>query len=167
MSQIIKNNSGGGGGGGVATGFFAYQNVDIANAIGASTFFVPAFPATLRNDGGAFNTSSGVFTAPKTGLYSFQSTINIDNIVTSTELAIGYTGSVQSETLVLLGAGSIGAFQNACLNAAWSMQMTAGDTVHMTVFSNEATLTVTLLGAAISPSIFNGQSSFSGFLVGT
>ena len=163
----IKWAASGGGGGGSATAFFAYANTNIANAIGGSTFYTPIFNSTTRNDGTAFNTATGVYTAAATGFYSFQAILNMSNIVTSTEITIGYTGSVNSAVLTLVGAGSIGAFQNVTLNVTWSQQMTAGDTVHLTIFSNEATQTVTLDGGVIRNAIFNGQSSFEGFYLGT
>lgn len=154
-------------GGGSTTAFYAYQNVSVTNALGNSTIYNAPFNSTTRNDGGNFSTSTGLFTAPSNGVYSFTTTINLANIVTSTEIVIAYKGSVQSQILVLVGAGAIGAFQNACINGAWVMTMIAGDTVGVQVFSNEATQTVTYDGDVIGSGALHGNSSFSGFRVGT
>ncbi len=153
-------------GGGSATGFYAYVNSNIANATGNNVIYDVIFNATLRNDNSVFNTTTGVFTADQTGLWTFQSTLYMTNITTSTTLVGSFKGSVVSEIFANAGAGAVNGFGTFIQSGSFTIPMTSGDTMAIQAFSNEAAQTVTVGGSAIASGSLSSYTTFSGFFVG-
>ncbi len=160
-----------GGGGGSATGFFAYASSAKTNVTGNTVIYTVLFDSTTRNDGTAYATGTGLYTAPSTGLYHFSTTIIFTSGSTFTagsELVVSSIGSVSSQILEQVGAATsaIGS-TTQILSNSWELQMTAGDTVGVRVLSTSTLQDVSIGGSAISPNQFTAISSFSGFKVGT
>jgi hypothetical protein len=148
------------------TNFQAYLTSNQTVAGGSSSATV-IFDTAIANVGGAYNISTGVFTAPATGSYSFSTTVNFGNLTTPVGLSqviLAYTGNVQS--LRLEQFGLVPATTGAALicSASWSMPMAMGDTVQIQPFA-DGTGNYIIEGAALSSSSFNTASTFSGFRI--
>lgn len=155
--------------GGSTVGFTAYASANLTNVTGNSVIYDVIFDSTSRNDGTCYNTSTGVFTAPSTGLYSFNTALFLQSgssFTAGSELLVASKGSVQSQIVVLYGAAAAAqAGASIIVEGAWMVQMTAGDTINVQAFSNSALQDVTIAGSAILPNVFTSMSTFSGFKV--
>ena len=74
--QVLTSNGAGvmpsfqaAGGGGSATGFLAYLFSDLSNVTGNGVTYSMVFDTTTRNDSSIYNTTTGVFTANKSGFW--------------------------------------------------------------------------------------------------
>lgn len=156
-------------GAGSTVGFSAYANANLSNVTGNSVIYNVIFNSTTRNDGTSYNTATGVFTAPSTGLYSFSTILFLQSGTTFTagsELLVSSLGSVESQIVCLFGAAAAAQAGVAMIVAgAWMVQMTAGDTMQVQAFSNSTLQDVTIVGGAISPNSLSSASTFSGFKV--
>jgi hypothetical protein len=146
-------------GGGSSAYFQAYLSASTTNYPASNnTSNVVIFDTTVVNVGSGYNTSTGIFTAPSTGFYSFSCTLFFVTAVGTTQFLMAVTGSVQSfRAAQLTVASAINSF-------AWTMQMTAGDTVKVQPLA-DGTGNFQLNGGAISASAFTPASIFSGFKV--
>ena len=172
-TQVLTSNGSGvspswqaAGGGGATTYFQAYRTTNQTIA-GGNTSTTIIFDTAIDNVGGAYNTSTGVFTAPATGYYAFASTVFFNNLTTPAGLSqviLAYNGSVQS--LRLEQFGLVPATTGAALicTASWSMPMTAGDTIQMQPFA-DGTGNYVVAGGSLASGAFNTASTFSGFRV--
>jgi len=159
------------GGGGSATAFFAYASTDKTDVTGNGVNYTVLFDSTVRNDGTAYNTGTGTFTAPSTGFYSFNTVIWFSagaTLTSTSELIVSSLGSVITQILGLVSATTAAQTATAYIvSYSWMAQMTSGDTMAVQTFSNSALQNVTIKGGAISPNPQSIISSFSGFKVGT
>lgn len=146
--------------------FQAYRTSNQSVA-GGSTADTIIFDTAIANVGGAYNTGTGVFTAPSTGFYSFCSTVYYADLnVPSglTQVILGYTGSVQSLRLIQQGIGAAVGGTVIILTASFALPMTAGDTIQMQPFA-DGTGNYTIFGTAASSSAFNTSSTFAGYRI--
>jgi len=146
--------------------FQAYRTTNQTVAGGNTTTTI-VFDTAISNVGSAYNTSTGIFTAPSTGFYSFSSSVFFNSLtvpVGLSQVILAYTGSAQS--LRVLTFGLVPATTGAALiaTASWFMPMTAGDTVKMQPFA-DGTGNYVIAGGAASSSAFTTSSTFSGFRV--
>lgn len=134
---------------------------------GGSTSTTIIYDTALVNMGSGYNTSTGIFTAPATGYYSF-STItyftNITSLTGNTQLITTYTGSFQSVRLNYVSSGIEANSDDAILNGTWAMPMTAGDTVQIQPFATGSG-NYEIYGEALSSAPFSSISTFSGFRI--
>lgn len=150
--------------GGSTTAFYAYCSTDKTNVTGNNVPYTVLFDSTQRNDGTAFNTATGVFTAPKTGLYSFVANIALEGLdVTSTSILIAIQGSAFDQFAYSVGVGSVNGSGNYFSSASWIIPMTAADTVFILVDCAKTTQTVSVGGGAFGTNI---SSSFAGYYIG-
>ena len=147
----------GGGGFGSPTYFQAYltSNTNYATSSLANTVI---FDTAISNVGSAYNTSTGVFTAPATGFYAFDATLFFGTGTGSTQFIIAYLGSVQSLRVAQLTVAS------AITSVAWAMPMTMGDTVQVQPFA-DGTGTFNLVGSPLQSGGFNTSSTFAGWRI--
>lgn len=155
----------GGGGGGPA--FFAYLANTASNVTGDfSTFtFIPDTIIFDRTSN--YNTGTGLFTAPTTGIYSFQGLISFNDpgsliLFFSTTLFVTGTSAysyIVSNISAVPGTG----YDTIATQWSLTVAMTAGDTAHIESIGGNAAITKTMsaLGTINPPAI----SFFSGFLV--
>lgn len=116
--------------GGSSVYFEAYLSTTVTG-IAFGSFSTLVFDATIVNAGSGYNTSTGQFTAPSTGLYTFSTTEWIGNAGGANgSVIIKRLGSAESSRMfqedfsILDGGGVI-------LTNAWMQYMTAGDTVEV------------------------------------
>jgi len=142
--------------------FLATLNSSTSNNVtGDGTTYTIVFANTTFDQGSNFNTGTGVFTAPITGKYMFNTNVVLANVVAQT------TGQCQ---IVTTGQTFEGQYNNPSLDYApgnfFSMQntvfatMTAGDTAKINIILSGSTKTVGVLGGAGGT-----YTRFSGFLV--
>lgn len=154
---------------GTPTAFSAYVGTTLSDVIGNNAIYSVIFNSTTRNDGTCYNTATGVFTAPSTGLYSFNTALFLrsdSSFTAGSELLVSSLGSVQTQIVVLFGAAASAQVNAAIIVAgAWMVQMTTGDTMQVQAFSNSTLQDVSIVGSAISPNTFTSMSTFSGVKV--
>lgn len=154
------------GGGGSTVQFQAYLTSPQTVA-GGSTSDTIVFNTAIANVGSAYNTGTGVFTAPSNGFYAFSANIFYKNLnvpVGLTSIILGYTGSVQSLRLVQQSIAAAAGGDVLIISASWSMPMTAGDTVQMQPFA-DGTGNYQIYGSALASAAFNTSSTFSGYKI--
>lgn len=131
--------------------FIAYLASSVTNVTGDGTTYQVVYDTTLLNTGSGFNTGTGIFTAPSTGLYllMFQasftsvSALNID--MGSSIQVIGT--SAKTYNMIDINPGIIRDSVNQMrINGQTLAQMTAGDTAQVNVTLYDSTKTVGLDG---------------------
>jgi len=171
-TQVLTSNGAGvsptwqaAGGGGSSTYFSAYLSAPTGNVTGDGTLYGPVvFDATLTNVGAAYNTGTGVFTAPATGLYSFQHTICFygGDALTTQYLTV-WDGSAFGGRSFQLTPTAQAPANTTIFSASITIPMTSGDTMAVTVLTAGTNLNVEIYGAATTYP--NTVSLFSGFRV--
>ncbi len=138
--------------------FQAYLSGNQSNVTGDGTVYTIPFDSTSVNTGSAFNTGTGVFTAPSTGTYLITGTVYL------VELA-SFAGMSSASVDIVATSGSFVVYTvnpstmngNATLALPFSsiIQMTSGDTAHITIDVGSGTKTV-LVGGTLTLSAFAG-----------
>jgi hypothetical protein len=141
--------------------FSAYLSSDMTNVTGDSTTVTILFDTTTSNVGSAYNTSTGIFTAPATGVYLFGKQVTLSTSAAS---------FVAAYTQIVINAGSptyksqsfstlTGASVNRQEESTVILSLSANDTVKIVAF---ATASVSAKNSSILGSTGNLQTSFWG-----
>ena len=142
--------------------FNAYVGTTVANVTGDGTAYSVIFNTEINDQTSNYNNSTGIFTAPVTGNYLFNSTIALSGIILQTASLINFTGSAYG--IVPFEVGQTNAFNNNIGTATAIVKMTAGDTMSVVVYSFGSTKTVSLTGGAPAAGL-TVTSTFSGCLL--
>ncbi len=170
-TQVLTSNGAGvsptwqaAGGGGASTTFFAYANSSIVNPTGDGTPYTVVFDSTLNNTGSAYSTGTGLFTAPATGMYHFDTSIAFNAIqATSTTVVIQFNGSAVSvRALQFQGATTALVEGLLCYSGGVTIPMTAGDTMSVLVNVGGLAKNVSLFGSGVPA---GASTVFSGYRV--
>lgn len=152
------------GGGGVAgtNSFLATLTSVQASKTGNGTIYTIPFDTAIFNNGSNYNTSTGVYTAPATGIYYFSATILTQAQTAAAptpQLAITATASAITYRADAIATA---AGQNIPYTINGTIAMTAGDTAQITInIGGGGTDSTNIFGAA-GPTAY---TSFSGFRV--
>lgn len=170
-TQVLTSNGAGvsptwqaAGGGGASTTFFAYVSSSIVNPTGDGTPYTVIFDSTLNNTGSAYATGTGLFTAPATGMYHFDTCIAFNAIqATSTTVVIQFNGSAISvRPLQIQGATTALVEGLLCYSGGITVPMTAADTMSVLVNVGGVAKNVSLFGSGVPA---GASTVFSGYRV--
>lgn len=146
--------------------FYAYMDTagSVTNVTGDGTRYTPILNQTRLNQGTNYDTSSGIFTAPVTGLYRFSSSIFFTSLgALHTNLYIFLSINSAADGFILMHVNpnvqAISGFVS--FNVGQEVYLSASDTVRMRVDIEGSTKTVGI-GSFDYPS---QETFFSGFLV--
>jgi hypothetical protein len=117
------------------------------------------FDTSIVNVGSAYNTSTGVFTAPSTGFYCFSIVVYFASFAAgATTVLMAVQGSVNSfRTNQQAASGG-----SVIATGSFNLQMTSGDTLYVVPYEDGAG-TFNVYGAAPSSGALSGFSMFSGY----
>lgn len=141
--------------------FFAYLSTTQNNVTGDGTIYTIPFDTTLFNIGSGFNTGTGVFTAPVTGNYQFNSTVVYLNATLVSIYINAFQGTnfnVRLNQIEL--SNSSGNYTNS---QSAIFPMTAGDTMFVTAAGFPSSKTAGIGGGLLTS--YATTSMFSGFLL--
>lgn len=137
--------------------FLARVSQTITNVTGAGTAYDVVFDDTIFDVNSDFNTGTGVFTAPITGIYQFNSSIYFSGIGAATGFRIRLR-TTSRNYIVISNVNPTAAEQS--LDISTLADMNAADTAYIEVVaSGEGADTIDIFGGT------SQQSSFSGFLI--
>ena len=122
--------------------FRAKKNVSESASQLTEVLFLP--DEEIYNDGAAFNSLTGVFTVPITGLYTFNINYFADGSGSSRKLILYNNGAVYEEIAIEITTGSL-------TQRSITMKLNSGDEIYLMIDPGSATET--------------GTGSFSGFKV--
>lgn len=114
--------------------FFAYLNADTASITGDGTIATVPFDRTLHNDTNGFNTGTYTFTADRTGKFLVAAQCYFSPLATKTSTTMTIVTTARSYMVGMnLAPIANGAFTVATLQNTALVDMTAGDTMYLTV----------------------------------
>jgi hypothetical protein len=142
--------------------FSAYRSSTASDVTGDGTVYTIPFDTALVNLGAAYNTGTGVFTAPTTANYLFQSTVNVSDLqISHAEGIFGFVGSAFESRFARYNMGAMATAGVFSASGSLVVPLTAGQTMSVFAFATGGSKVVDVIGAA-SPAIF---TNFSGYLI--
>lgn len=134
-----------------------YLNTSVTNVTGDSTQYQIVLDTAIFDPSSAYNTGTGVFTAPVTGNYMVTYTFTMTNVLVANNnllaLVLNQTNSKQyvgnvNNPYPITESGVVG-FSASCIVPA-----TAGDTITLQLIVGGGTKTIGLFGAGGGPGLF-------------
>jgi len=132
--------------------FLAFLTSDITNATGDGTNATYVFDTAEVNVGSCYNTSTGVFTVPTTGVYMFQCGLALLYLTSANQVVAlsmknstnnTYATILQASDWSLIGQGRVVIASPFCFNPA---NLTVGDNIYCFGMADGSTKTVALHG---------------------
>jgi hypothetical protein len=148
--------------------FFSYLSTNLINAVPQNSNYTVVFDTIVYDQNNNYSTTSGIFTAPITGVYYFTSVSTVTGTLGNGATEIRY---------IIIGSGTNESFRaykanpqtapsvdnsNLTLGGQAFIRLNAGDTIQMQIAQFNGNSNTTLLGGAPSS---NAVTFFQGFLV--
>lgn len=144
------------------TAFLAFVSAEIANVTGDGTVYTVIFDDEEFDNGGDFDPTTGLFTAPVNGIYQFNSIVTIKGITSN---------HVDAYMRIFAGAEWYGGTElhpytcvrangRLSFSASTLVKLTAAQTAEVRIYVNATDKTIDVIGSAT-----HKYSVFSGFLV--
>ena len=172
------NPSGGGPSGPASTCNFkamTTNNVRLPNLTGDGTIATVIFPQAMWNVGGAYNTGTGVFTAPATGYFLFFHDFFVDTIAAGNNTGgnviyqkNGAAGQNNTTCFFNYYTRSFPGGANPNTNSTWStglIQMNAGDTMKILLQVSGGAKNVGIAAGQLAAAPTSPNSFFAGYQV--
>lgn len=147
------------------TAFAASNSVDVINVTGNAAVYTIIFDTETYDIGTAYNNATGLYTAPSDGLYSFTTTVGMENIaaaMTQMTVNIVIAGTGTSVGTWTMFRGNPNTMQDLIggiirVNGTFSGILDAGDTasIIVTIFGGAGD-TATLSGDGVRKTWFSG-----------
>lgn len=142
--------------------FSAYLSSTQSNVTGDGTIYTIPFDTALVNLGAAYNTGTGVFTAPTTGNYMFSTTVSLSGLLTGhIEGIYSLNGSNYENRFFQSNFGAMSVAGVLSASGSFTIPMTAGQTMSVFAFVNSGAKVVDVVGAG-APATY---TNFSGYLI--
>jgi hypothetical protein len=116
--------------------FNTYRSGNLSNVVGGGATYTVPFNAEIKDIGSNFNSSTGIFTAPVDGNYSFSATVNMSDIdSTNTDCYISIRTSNKEYRGQRINLFAIKGSSGNCAmsHAEECVDMEAGDTAYITI----------------------------------
>lgn len=137
--------------------FTAFLSTNPSNVTGDATVYSIIFDTADINQGTYYNTSTGIFTAPVTGTYSFTFTVTFSSLGSGhTNANLTFNSTLHNYNLVSGNPFAMSASGFLAWSGAVLAKMALNDTAKITVNVNNSTKTVGLT---------NNFTTFQGFLI--
>jgi hypothetical protein len=112
--------------------FLAVRNGNVSNVTGNGTTYNPVFNNELYDIGSNYDNGTGIFTAPKAGVYLFTYSIYLTGVGTSMTFAVLSVNTTSGTTLSQFGRKS-GETTDIILQTACLRKMAAGNTAQCAI----------------------------------
>jgi len=139
--------------------FLAYLTTQANGVTGDGTVYQVIQDTIAFQNGTGFNATTGIFTAPVTGLYHFNACVYFSNPGT----AIGYTVQLQATSITLQNNMNFAVAQQTGNQVSGLISMTAGDTCKVNAIGSFGTKTINITQSGVAGAANN--TFFSGYLV--
>jgi hypothetical protein len=151
----------------VNSSFSAYLSTTQTNATGNNVYYPVICDQTYANNNSNYNTTTGVYTAPATGMYNFCGTVSIQNFLTAG--GFGYalctifnvTQNIHY-SLFLIGPGAASSIGELMLAGAVLIKANQNDQIALDIQVSGGTQTIDVVGSS-SPYL---RTEFSGKFLG-
>lgn len=128
---------------------YAYKSANSTNATGNNVVFTVIFDTLVFGSSSNYNAATGVLTAPYTGKYEINAYISASAFAGGATLGIMQVAAT-SRTIPIINQGitDLGFNSYVTFSGSAIIDMTAGDTAHVTLQMGAGTQTVTVNGDA-------------------
>jgi len=135
--------------------FFSYLGSTASNVTGDGTLYQIIFNTSIFDQNSNYDTGTGVFTAPVSGVYHFSVGISLTGLVSVSTLGIIFTSTTKNYRFSNNSQSFVG---NNIICSSWTIFMNATDTLTVSTNSGGSTKTVSVFGASgVTETFFSGS----------
>ena len=140
--------------------FCAILSTTQSNVTGDGTAYTIIFDTERFDRGSNYDNTTGIFTAPVTGIYHFSAYALYQNMNSATQADFRIETTAKTYLFGNYAAPTLNAGQNWPIGFSLTVDMSAGDTAKIIAYVGNWTKTVNVFGDTATP-----RTGFSGFLV--